>query len=155
MTGPLHSSDLDDVLDTLTEIEDDDLNRIITGFRNIAHRAHTGQLDLTLTQVLIAALAASPDNTDVIGACAYLIAELTDHNPALDQLTNDHRKEATKAGQEAAYHLTRPELREHASWTCAALDTLTTASGQCSKCGQWFPDWNGGTCGPCQATGSS
>jgi hypothetical protein len=127
MSGPLHSSDLDDVLDTLAEIEDDDLDLILTGFRNITRRARTGQLDLNLTQVLIAALAASPDNTDVIGACAYTIAELTDHNPALDHMSNDHRKEATKAGQEAAFHLTRPNLRDPASWACAALDTREEA----------------------------
>ena len=122
MNGPLNRNDLDEVLDALAEIGDEDLDRIITGFRNIAHRAHTGQLDLNATQVLIASLAASPDSADVIGACAYTIAELTDHNTALDQLTDDHRKEATRAGQEAAFHLTRPELRDTASLACAALD---------------------------------
>jgi hypothetical protein len=122
MTSPLSTSDLDEVLDTLTELGDEDLDRIITGFRNLAHRAKTGQLDLNHTGVLIAALAASPDSTDVIGACAYLIAELTDNNPALDQLANDHRKAVTKAGQETAFHLTRPKIRDHASWACAALD---------------------------------
>lgn len=24
------------------------------------------------------------------------------------------------------------------------------ASGQCSKCGGWFPDWDGGVCSACQ-----
>ena len=122
MNGPLDISDLDEVLETLAEIEDEDLDRIISGFRNIAHRARTGQLDLNTSQVLIAALAASPDSADVIGACAYTIAEITDHNPALDHLANDHRKEAIKAGQEAAFHLTRPKLRDTASAACAALD---------------------------------
>ncbi|MYW46387.1 hypothetical protein [Streptomyces sp. SID161] len=122
MNDPISISDLDEVLDTLAELEDEDLDRIVTGFRGLAHRARSGRLDLNHTAVLIAALAASPDSADVIGACAYLIAELTDHNPALDHLANDHRKDATKAGQETAFHLTRPKLRKPASWTCAALD---------------------------------
>ncbi|MFD8839827.1 hypothetical protein [Streptomyces griseofuscus] len=123
MNGPISISDLDEVLDTLTELEDEDLDRIVAGFRGLVRRAQTGQLDINTTQVIIAALAASPDNGDLIGACAYTIAELTDHNPALDQLANDHRKEVIKAGQEAAYHLTRPKLRDPASLACAALDT--------------------------------
>ena len=151
MRGPISISDLDEVLDTLAELGDPDLDRIITGFRSIAHRARTGQLDLNLTQVLIAALAGSPDSADVIGACAYTIAELTDHNPALDHLTNDHRKEATKAGQEAAFDLTRPKLRNTAATACAALDTPTNANGgQCSQCGGWFDNWPGGICDACK-----
>ena len=122
MNGPLDISDLDEVLDTLAELGDEDLDRIVTGFRGLARRASTGQLDLNTTQVLIAALAASPDSADVIGACAYTIAELTDHNPALDQFSNDRRKEVTKVGQEAAFKLTRPKLRDTASQACAALD---------------------------------
>lgn len=30
---------------------------------------------------------------------------------------------------------------------------LTRNSGQCSVCGGTFPDWNGGTCTACTATG--
>jgi hypothetical protein len=37
----------------------------------------------------------------------------------------------------------------------AALWRHLTANGggQCNGCGQWFPDWNGGTCAACTATG--
>lgn len=124
MTGPLHTSDLDDVCDTLAEIDDPGLDLIITGFRNIARRARTGHLDPNQTAVLLASLCASPDATDVVGAAGYLIAELTDHNPALNQLTDTARKQAIQAGQEAALHLTDRTLREPASHACAALDHL-------------------------------
>jgi hypothetical protein len=30
---------------------------------------------------------------------------------------------------------------------------LLAASGQCSKCGGWFDDWNGGICSACRAVG--
>ncbi|MEU8469567.1 hypothetical protein AB0F30_16865 [Streptomyces sp. NPDC029006] len=122
MNGPISISDLDEVLDTLTELEDEDLDRIVAGFRGLVHRARTGQLDVNATQVIIAALAASPDSADVIGACAYTIAELTDHNTALDSLANEHRKDVVEAGQEAVSDLTRPTLRNTASQACAALD---------------------------------
>ena len=122
MPGPLHQSDLDDVCDTLTEIGDQDLDLIVTGFRNLARRARTGQLDPNHTQVLLASICASPDATDVVGLAGYAIAELTDHNPALEALTDDARKDAVQAGQEAAFRLSDTYLREPASNACAALD---------------------------------
>lgn len=122
MAGPLHQSDLDDVCDTLAEIGDEDLDEIAARFRNIARRARLGLIDPNHTQVLLAAIGASPDATDLVGAAGYLTAELTDHNPALDQLTDDARKDATRHGQEAAFRLTDTYLREPASNACAALD---------------------------------
>ncbi|QKW31501.1 hypothetical protein HUT11_35655 (plasmid) [Streptomyces seoulensis] len=122
MNGPHHTSDLDDVLDTLAELGDDDIDRIITGFRNLARRARTGHLDLNTTQVLLAAVAASPDSADLVGACAFTVAEITEHNPALTALTDEARKEAIRAGQEAAFRLTDHYLREPASNANAALD---------------------------------
>lgn len=122
MAGHLYGSDLDDVLETLAEIGDEDLDEIAARLRNIAHRARTGQLDPNTTQVLLAAICASPDGTDLVGAAGYLIADLTDHNPALGQLTDDARKDATRHGQEAAFRLTDTYLREPASNANAALD---------------------------------
>lgn len=129
MTSPLHQSDLDDVCDTLAEIGDQDLDLIITGYRNLARRARLGLLDPNHTQVLLASICASPDATDLVGAAGYLIAELTDRNPALDQLTDDARKDAVQAGQEAAFRLTDTYLREPASNACAALDHLEPERG--------------------------
>jgi hypothetical protein len=122
MAGPFDSSDLDEVLDTLAEIEDEDLDRIITGLRNIATRAATGQLDLNLTQVLTAAIAGSPDSADLIGACAFTLTEITEHNPSLDQVTEDARKEAISEAQQASSRLCDKYLRDPASRAIAALD---------------------------------
>ncbi|MFE6412569.1 hypothetical protein ACFVOR_37180 [Streptomyces sp. NPDC057837] len=124
MASHVHSSDLDDVCDTLAEIGDEDLDLIVTGFRNIARRARTRQLDPNHTQVLLASICASPDATDVVGLAGYAIAELTDHNPALEALTNDARKNAVQAGQEAAFRLTDDYLRRPASDANEALDHL-------------------------------
>lgn len=36
MNGPISISDLDEVLDTLSEVGDEDLDRIVAGFRSLA-----------------------------------------------------------------------------------------------------------------------
>lgn len=123
MAGPDHGSDLDDVLDTLTEIGDRDINLIVTGIRNFAVRARTNRLGREDTQLLTAVIAASPDGTDLVGALGLLLQDLAvDTRPALTCLTDDARKTAVQAGQEAAFHLTHPDLRDAASTLCAALD---------------------------------
>ncbi|MET8571880.1 hypothetical protein [Streptomyces sp. NPDC004783] len=122
MTGPLHSTDLDDALDALAELGDDDIDLIITAFRNIAHRASHGHLDINTTQVLLASIAASPDGADLVGACGFLTAEITSRNPALDNLPDNVRKATTRAGEEAAFRLTDTYLREPASEANASLD---------------------------------
>ena len=33
------------------------------------------------------------------------------------------------------------------------LRHVLAAGGQCSMCGGWFDDWNGGVCDACRATG--
>jgi len=124
MSKPLYGSGLDDVLDTVAEIDDPDIQLLVTGFRNIAHRARTGRLDLETTKLLLATIAASPDGTDLIGACGLTVDELTDSNPALDQLTDISRKTAIQAGQKAASRLSDDYLRRPASEACAALDHL-------------------------------
>lgn len=124
MAGPLHGSDLDDVLDTLAEIGDEDLDEIAARLRNIARRAATGQLDPNHTAVLAVAICASPERADVVGACALTLAEITDHNPALHQLTDDAAKDVTRHGQEAAFRLRDHWLREPASNASAALDHI-------------------------------
>jgi hypothetical protein len=121
---PLYGTDLDDVLDTLAELEDEGIDLIIAGFRNITDRARNGQLDLDLTKVLLAALAASPDGADVVGACGFAVADLTEHNPALHDLADDARKDATRHGQEAAFRLTDDYPRRPPSEACAALDRI-------------------------------
>ncbi|MCX4581361.1 hypothetical protein OHB41_51375 [Streptomyces sp. NBC_01571] len=39
--------------------------------------------------------------------------------------------------------------------TPLAAPATASGGGQCSYCGQWFPDWNGGVCGVCSSTGRS
>ncbi|MEV6617315.1 hypothetical protein AB0N31_26375 [Streptomyces sp. NPDC051051] len=35
----------------------------------------------------------------------------------------------------------------------ALWDAWGSGGGQCSRCGGWFPDWNGGICSACKVTG--
>ena len=120
-----YGTDLDDVLDTLTELGDEGIDLIVAGFRNIAARRQAGLLDLDDTKLLLAHIAGSPDAADVVGACAFAVADLTnDTAPALTALTDEARKIAIHAGQKAAYDLTHYELRHNPSAACAALDHL-------------------------------
>jgi hypothetical protein len=90
------------------------------GIRLLAHDRH----DLRTTQVLLATLAGSPDATDVLGAIGQLVARLAhpDTNPALRTLPLEQQKTAQLHGEQAAYHLTDPDLRDPAANTNAALD---------------------------------
>lgn len=123
MAGLPYGSDLDDVLADLADTGDPDIDLLVTGLRNIAHRARTGALSRERTQLLTAVIAASPDATDVVGALGLLLVELTaDTTPVARQLTDQARKEAVHAGEQAAFLLTDPDLRDPASRACAALD---------------------------------
>ncbi|MGW4855331.1 hypothetical protein ACWEPZ_29315 [Streptomyces sp. NPDC004288] len=60
--------------------------------------------------------------------------------------------------------LNRPAMRDDACavcarWSCdgtnclpaaAAPSTVRAGAGQCSHCGAWFEDWDGGVCSGCQ-----
>ena len=124
--SPVDGSDLAGLLDDLADT-DRDIDRITAALRRIATRARNGRINREHTQLLLATIAGSPDGTDLIGALGLLIADLTDHNPALDTLTDDARKTANTAGQEAAFLLTHDDdLRRPASEACAALDHTRT-----------------------------
>ncbi|MFR9794258.1 hypothetical protein ACL07V_37485 [Streptomyces sp. MB22_4] len=96
------------------------IDLIRTGIRLLAHDRH----DLNTTQVLLAALAGSPDGTDVLAAIGQLVERLTsaDTNPAVRALPIDQQKEAAHQGWLTQHNLTDPELRDTASRACAALD---------------------------------
>ncbi|GAA3808719.1 hypothetical protein [Streptomyces chiangmaiensis] len=121
--SPLAGTDLGDTLDDLADIGDRDVARIASAIGRIAVRARNGRIDREDAQLLLAAIAGSPDGTDLVGALGLLVAELTaDTNPALSSLTDDARKEAARHGEETAYALTDYTLRAPASRACAALD---------------------------------
>ncbi|CAK7288653.1 hypothetical protein [Streptomyces misionensis] len=96
------------------------IDLIRNGIRLIAH----DRLDLNQTQVLLAALAGSPDGTDVLAAIGQLAERLTstDTNPAVRALPIDQQKEAAHQGWLTAHNLSDPELRDTASRACAVLD---------------------------------
>jgi len=122
-TTTAYTTDLDELLADLGDIDDGGMRLILAGIRDIADRARAGTLTRERTQLILAVLAASPDATDVLGAFGLLIGEITgDTTPALHRLTDKARKTAVRSGQEAAFRLTDDYLREPASEACAALD---------------------------------
>jgi hypothetical protein len=38
-------------------------------------------------------------------------------------------------------------------WFTGWLRVLVAGAGQCSRCGGWFPDWDGGVCDACRSAG--
>ena len=130
MSGPFPSTegnavpnvdgtDLGDTLADLTNIHAG-IDLIRDGIRLIAHSRH----DLTTTQVLLAALAGSPDATDVLAAIGQLAARLTnpDTNPVLRTLPLDQQKNAAREGWLTSLALTDPDLRNSAATANAHLD---------------------------------
>ncbi|MFF9003637.1 hypothetical protein ACF1GW_38730 [Streptomyces achromogenes] len=131
MTGPHHvhtehnavpNVDETDLGDTLADLADihAGIDLIRDGIRLLAHDRHA----VGTTQVLLAALAGSPDGTDVLAAIGQLVARLADPdtNPALRSLPHHQQKEAAHQGWLTAHNLNDPELRTSASRACAALD---------------------------------
>ena len=131
MNGPHHlhtegnaipsvdGTSLGDTLDDLAHIHPG-IDLIRDGLRLLAHDRHT----LPTTQLLIAALAGSPDSTDVLAAIGQLVERLTnpDLNPTLRTLPLDQQKTATHHGWLTAHNLTDPDLRNSAANATAALD---------------------------------
>ena len=112
-------TDLGDTLTDLTNIHAG-IDLIRDGIRLLAHSRH----DLTTTQVLLAAIAGSPDATDVLGAIGHLVARLIDPdtNPALRTLPLDQQKNAAREGWLTSLALTDPDLRNSAATANAHLD---------------------------------
>ncbi|MFD4795988.1 hypothetical protein [Streptomyces anulatus] len=124
--GPVHTAgnavppldpDLADTLDDLTGIHAG-INLIRDGISLLALTRHTADE----TQTLLATLAGSA-GADVITAIGHLVARLAnaDHNPALRTLPLDVQKTAQRHGEQAAFHLTDPDLATHASEASAAI----------------------------------
>ncbi|MER6092424.1 hypothetical protein [Streptomyces bluensis] len=97
------------------------IDLILDGIRLLALDRH----DLDATQLLTVTLAGSPDGTDVLTAIGLLVARLTnpDSNPALRTIPFDQQKEAQRAGEALVFALADPDLHQHASNACAAIDT--------------------------------
>ena len=116
---PVDGTDLGDTLEDLADIHPG-IDLIRDGLRLLALDRH----DINTTQVLLAALAGSPDSTDVLAAIGQLIARLTnpDTNPALRALPTDAQKNATHQGYLTNFTLTDPDLRNSAANANAHLD---------------------------------
>jgi len=84
----------------------------------------TSRLTVDQTQVVLAALAGSPDSTDLLAAIGLLVARLTDTdtNPAIRSLDLAAQKTAQHQGELTAHNLLSPDLRNTTSEACAALD---------------------------------
>ena len=118
---PVDGTDLGDTLD---ELGTDPIHPALTLIRDGIQQLAEDQHDLNTTQVLLAALAGSPDGNDLLGALGLLAARLADPdtNVALRTLPFDRQCQAYKHGWETARTLNDPELRNPASNACAALD---------------------------------
>ncbi|MGW5989455.1 hypothetical protein ACWFRT_13755 [Streptomyces anulatus] len=114
---PPLDTDLAGALDELTGIHAG-IDLIRDGIRHLALTRHTADE----TQTLLATLAGSA-GADVITAVGHLVARLAnaDHNPALRGLPLDVQKTAQRHGEQAAFHLTDPDLATHASEASAAI----------------------------------
>lgn len=116
----IDGTDLGDTLADLDGIHEG-LDLIRDGIRLLAH----DRLDLNTTQVLLAALAGSPDSTDLLGAIGQLVARLAsaDTNPALRTLPLDQQKQAAHQGWLTSHSLDDPDLRTSTATANAALDS--------------------------------
>ncbi|PVC80636.1 hypothetical protein DBP19_36470 [Streptomyces sp. CS090A] len=114
---PPLDTDLAGTLDDLDGIHPG-IDLIRDGIRLLALDRHTTDG----TQTLLAALAGSA-GADVITAIGNLVARLAtaDHNPALRTLPLDTQKAAQRHGEQAAFHLSDPDLAAHASEASAAI----------------------------------
>ena len=124
--GPVHTTgnavppldtDLSGALEDLAGIHPG-IDLIRDGIRLLALDRHT----VDGTQTLLATLAGSA-GADVITAIGHLIARLAnaDHNPALRTLPLDTQKATQRHGEQAAFHLSDPDLHQPASEASAAI----------------------------------
>ncbi|MEW2402156.1 hypothetical protein [Streptomyces sp. NPDC046862] len=129
MSGPFPSTDgnavppldpdLAGLLDDLAGIHPG-IDLILDGIRLLCLDRHNRDD----TQLLTVTLAGSPDGTDVLTGLALTVARLTnpDSNPALRTLPFDSQKNAQRAGEALVFALADPDLHQHASNACAAID---------------------------------
>lgn len=112
-------TDLGDCLEDLAGVHPG-INLIRDGIQLLARERHTPDQ----TQTLIAALAGGADATNVVALIGYLVERLADPNtnPNLRHLPLDQQKAIQHAGEIARYQLTDPDLHQHASKVCAAID---------------------------------
>ncbi|MFD6149463.1 hypothetical protein [Streptomyces sp. NPDC060243] len=105
-------------LDTLRGIHPG-LDQVAEGLEHLARIPHTP----TSTADTVATLAGA-EGADVVTAIGYLIATLTapDTNPALHTLPAHAQKTAQQLGERAAFDLTDPILRIHATEAAALID---------------------------------
>ncbi|MFF4526985.1 hypothetical protein [Streptomyces bluensis] len=97
------------------------IDLILDGIRLLCLDRHTRDD----TQLLTVTLAGSPDGTDALTLLALTVARLTnpDSNPALRTIPFDQQKDAQRAGEALVFALSDPDLHQHASNACAAIDT--------------------------------
>jgi hypothetical protein len=109
---PPLNPELEDVLEDLEHVHAG-MDLIRDGIRLIGLDRH----DLPTTQLLLFALAGSPDGTDVLTALSHLVVQLTnpDSNPALRTLTFDAQKHTQMAGEHLLLALSDRRLHQHAA----------------------------------------
>lgn len=119
---PPLDGDLAGLLDDLAAVQDDAIDQILSGLRQLALKRHTADR----TQTLIAALAGGADGTNVVTAVGQVIARLTnpDTNPALRHLPLEQQKLTQLHGETTGFVLAHPDLHQFASETSAAIDGI-------------------------------
>lgn len=115
---PVDGTNLGDLLEDLAGVHPG-IDLIRDGLRLLAH----DRLTVDQTQTLCAALAGSPDGTDLITAVGLLVSRLTDAdtNPALRTLPFEQQKTAQLHGENLVHHLADDDLHQHASEAAAAI----------------------------------
>lgn len=147
---------LDETLDDLTGFTwIPGLQQILDGLRTAQHAANTGQLTIDGTQTLLTLLG-NPHGPDLQEALAHLAQEITspDTNQALTVLDPDTAKTVQLYGELHAHDTADYAIRDHTNEAAGLITNPPPAanSGQCSRCGGWFPGWPGGVCDACKTT---
>lgn len=98
------------------------IDLIRAGLRHIA----TAPLTADQTQTLVAVLAGSTDDTDVLGLLAATVARLAnpDTNPALAGLPTDRRDNLRRMGEAFRFDITQYAPRDLAAEISAAIEGI-------------------------------
>lgn len=110
-------ADLDGLLLELSEVPE--LVPLCDVIRDLVTTEHA----LTRIPTIVASVAGIRDGNDAVGALALAIQNLASpHQAAIAVLPAPQQKEIQQAGEQAAFALLDPDLRDHAAETSAAID---------------------------------
>ncbi|MEU7338688.1 hypothetical protein [Streptomyces sp. NPDC007074] len=110
--------DLDGLLSELAEVTE--LQSLCDAIRGLVTTEHA----LNRLPTIIACLAGIHDGNDSVGAIALAIQNLTNahHQTAITELPTQQQKEIQQTGEQTAFTLLDPDLRDQAAETSAALN---------------------------------